>query len=139
MVVTRQRSGDGLLGRDDQTLSFRDVIDAGGKAVPPKLPEPLDFDFWEDLIFLPEDRFGGGEDVDEVVEGAFRHFEFQMLYTRGQKLELSSPICQASGAEGAASPVIRHHKVSPSLTYAINAGRKSTSTKSIEISSGKPK
>ena len=29
------------------------------KGVPPKLPESLDFDFWEARIFLPEDRFGG--------------------------------------------------------------------------------
>jgi hypothetical protein len=122
-------------------MSFRGAVDAGGKAVPPKLPEPLDFDFWEVLIFLPEYRFGGGEDVDEVVEGGFRHFEFQMLHTRGRRLEPSSPICQASmGLRGRQlASVIRHYKVSPSLTYAVNAGRKSTSTRSIEISSGKPK
>jgi hypothetical protein len=77
-------------------MSFRDAVDAGGKAVPPKLPESLDFGFWEALIFLPEDRFGGGEDVNEVVEGGYRHFEFQMLYIRGQKLKLSSLIRQAS-------------------------------------------
>jgi hypothetical protein len=95
VTVTRQRSGGGSLGGNDRALFFRGAIDAGGKAVPPKLPESLDFDFWEVLIFLPEDRFGGGEDVDEVIEGGFRHFEFQMLYTRGQKLELSSPIRQS--------------------------------------------
>jgi hypothetical protein len=94
VTVTRQRSGDGSLGGDDRAMSFRGAIDAGGKAVPPKLPELLDFDFWEVLIFLPEDRFGGGEDVDEGVEGGFRHCEFQMLYIRGQKPELSSPIRQ---------------------------------------------
>jgi hypothetical protein len=77
-------------------MSFRGAIDAGGKAVPPKLPELLDFDFWEVLIFLPEERFGGGEDFDEIVEGGCRHFEFQMLYIRGQKPELSSPIRQTS-------------------------------------------
>jgi hypothetical protein len=60
-------------------MSFRGAIAAGSKAVPPKLPEPLDFDFWEALIFFPEGRFGGGEDVNEVVEGGCRHFEFQML------------------------------------------------------------
>jgi hypothetical protein len=119
-------------------MSFRG---AGAKAVPPKLPESLDFDFWEALIFLPEDRFGAGEDVNEVVEGGCRHFEFQMLYIRGQKLELSSLIRQASmGLRGRQLvSVIRHHKMSPSLTYAVDAGRESTSTRSIEISSGKPK
>jgi hypothetical protein len=60
-------------------MSFRGAIDVGGKAVPPKLPESLDFDFWEALIFFPEGRFGGGEGVNEVVEGGCRHFEFQML------------------------------------------------------------
>jgi hypothetical protein len=141
MTVTRQRSGGGSLGGDDRAMSFRGAVDSGGKAVPLKLPEPLDFDFWEALIFFPEDRFRGGEDVNEVVEGGCRHFEFQMLYIHGQKLELSSPICQESmGLRGRQlASVIRHHKVSPSLTYAINAGRKSTSTRSIEISSGKPK
>ena len=86
----------GSLRGDDRAMSFRGTIDAGGKAVPPKLPESLDFDFWEALIFLPEGHFGGGEDVNEVVEGCCRHIEFQMLYIRGQKLELSSPIRQAS-------------------------------------------
>ena len=92
MAVTRQRSGAGSLGGGNRAMSFRGAIDAGGKAVPPKLPESLDFDFWEFRIFMPEDRFGGGEDVNEVVEGGCCHVEFQMLYIRGQKLELSSPI-----------------------------------------------
>jgi hypothetical protein len=66
-------------------MSFRGAVDAVAKAVPSKLPESLDFDFWEVRIFVPEDRFGGGEDANEVVEGGCRHFEFQMLYIRGQK------------------------------------------------------
>ena len=70
-------------------------VEAGDKAVPPKLPESLDFDFWKALVFLPEDRFEGGENANEVAEGGFRHIEFQMLI-RSQKLELSSPIRQAS-------------------------------------------
>jgi hypothetical protein len=64
-------------------MSFWDAVDAGGKAVPPKLPESLDFDFWKALVFLPEDRFGGGENGNEVVEGGFRHTKFQMSYIRG--------------------------------------------------------
>ena len=63
----------------------------------------MDFDFWEALIFLPEDRFRAGEDVNEVVEGGCRHFEFQMLYIRGQKLELSSQICQSEYEVGRAA------------------------------------
>jgi hypothetical protein len=92
-------------------MFFRGAIDAGGKAVPPKLPESLDFDFWEALVFLPEERFGGSEDVNEVVEGGCRHFEFQMLYIRGQKLELSSPIRRASMRleRGQLASVIRYH------------------------------
>jgi hypothetical protein len=107
-------------------MSFRGAINAGGRAVPPKLPESLDFDFWEALIFLPEDGFGAGEDVIEVVEGGCRHFEFQMLYICGQKLELSSPIRQVSMGLGGRqlASVVRHHKMSPSLTYAVDAGRK---------------
>jgi len=73
-------------------MSFRGAINAGGKAVPPKLPESLDFDIWEACIFLPEDRLRGGSNANEVVEGGYLHFEFQMLYIRGQKLKLSSPI-----------------------------------------------
>jgi hypothetical protein len=96
MAVTRQRSGDGSLRGGDGAMSFRGAVDAGGKAVPPKLPESLDFDFWKALVFLPEDRFVGGDNVNEVVEGGFRHIEFQMSYIRGQKLELSSLIRQAS-------------------------------------------
>ena len=120
-------------------MFFRGAIDAGGKAVPPKLPESLDFGFWEALVFLPEERFGGSEDVNEVVEGGCRHFEFQMLYIRGQKLELSSPIRRASmrlreGAISISDTV--SHRVSPSLTYAFDAGeKKSISTISIKISS----
>jgi hypothetical protein len=137
MAVTRH----GSLGGDGRAMSFRGAVNVGGNAVPPKLPESLDFDFWEARIFLPEDRFGGGEDVNEAVEGGCRHFEFQMLYIRGQKLELSSPIRQASmGLRGRQlASVIRYHKVSPSLTYAVDAGKKSTSTRSIEISGGKAK
>src|SRR5437763_1874693 len=114
MAVTRQRSGDGSLGGEDRAMSFRGAFDAGAKAVPPKLPESLDFAIWEVRIFLPEDLFGGGEDFNEVVEGSRRHFEYQMLYIRGQKLELSSPIRQAStrlrGRQLASA--IRPHKVS---------------------------
>jgi hypothetical protein len=97
MAVTRQRSGHGSLEGGDQAMSLRD---ARGKEVPRKLPESLDFDFWEALIFLPEDRLGGGGNVSEVVEEACRHLEFQMLYIRGQELELSSPIRQASTGFG---------------------------------------
>jgi hypothetical protein len=59
-------------------MSFRGATDAGGKVLPPKMPEFLDFDFRKALIFLPEGRFQGGVDVKELVEGC-RHFEFQML------------------------------------------------------------
>jgi hypothetical protein len=77
-------------------MPFRGAVDAGGKAVPPKLPGSLDFDFWKALVFLPEDRVRGGENVNEVVKGGFRHIEFQMSYIRGQKLELFGLIRQAS-------------------------------------------
>ena len=77
-------------------MFFRGTVNAGAKVVPLKLPESFDFDVWEACIFLPEDRFRGGEDANEVVDGDCRHFEFQMLYIRGQKLELSSPIRQAN-------------------------------------------
>ena len=106
MAVTRQRSGDGSLGGDHRATSFRGAVEADAKGFPPKFPESLDLGFWEVRIFLEEDRFGGvedGKEVVEVVEVSIRHFEFQMLYIRGQKLELSSPIRQASnGAERAA-------------------------------------
>jgi hypothetical protein len=74
MAVTRQHSGDGSLGGDGQAMSFRSAVNVGANAVPLKLPESLDFGVWEVCIFLPEDRFGGGEDVNEVVEGGCRHF-----------------------------------------------------------------
>jgi hypothetical protein len=58
-------------------VSFRGTIDAGGKAGPPKLPEPFGFGFRKVGIFLHEDLFGGAEDFDEVVEGGRRHIAFQ--------------------------------------------------------------
>ena len=125
MAVTRQRWGGGSLGGDGRAMSFRGAVNVGANAVPLKLPESLDFDVWEACIFLPEDFFRGGDDANEVVKGGCRHFEFQMLYIRGQKLELSSPIRQASmGLRGRQlASVIRYHKVSPSLTYAVDAGK----------------
>jgi hypothetical protein len=137
MAITRQRSGDGSLRGDDRAISFRGTVDAGGKAVPPKLPESLDFDFWQAPIFLPEDRFGGSEDVNEVVEGSCRHIEFQILYIRGQKLELSRPICQGEykAERGAIYGITECHRLS--LTLSIL--EMSTSTRLIEISSGKLK
>ena len=95
MAVTRQRSGDGSLGGDHRATFFRGAVEADAKGSPLKFPESLDLGFWEVRIFLEEDRFGGVEDGKEVVEVSFRHFEFQMLYIRGQKLELSSPIRQS--------------------------------------------
>jgi hypothetical protein len=92
MAVIKQPSGDGSLGEDMGAKFFR--VDV--KAAPPKLPGSLDFNFWKALVFLPEGRFVGGDNVNEVGEGGFRHIEFQMSYIRGQKLELSSLIRQAS-------------------------------------------
>jgi hypothetical protein len=56
MAIIRQRSGDG------RAMSFRSAVNVGANAV----PESLDFNVWEVCIFLPEDRFVGGEDVNEV-------------------------------------------------------------------------
>ena len=98
-------------------MSFRGAFDAGAKAVPPKLPESLDFAIWEVRIFLPEDLFGGGEDFNEVVEGSRRHFEYQMLYIRGQKLELSSPIRQVSTV---LSGILSHGLITRSTTSRYN-------------------
>ena len=133
MAVTRQRSGDGSLGGDHRATSFRGAVEVDAKALPPKFPESMDLDFWEVRIFLEEDRFGGvkdGNEMVEVVEVSFRHFEFQMLYIRGQKLELSSPIRQVSMGlrRRQLASVIQYHKASPSLTYAVDAGKESTST-----------
>ena len=72
MAVTR----DGSLGGD---YFFRGAVDADAKGFPPLFPESLDFDIWEVRIFSEEDRFGGVEDFNEVVEVSFRHFEYQML------------------------------------------------------------
>lgn len=38
------------------------------------MPESLDLGFSEVFVFLPKDRFGAGEDVQEAVEVGFRHF-----------------------------------------------------------------
>ena len=91
------------------------------KAFPPKFPESFDLDFWEVRIFLEEDRFGGvkdGNEVVEVVDVSFRHFKFQMLYIRGQKLELSSPIRQVSMGlrRRQLASVIQHHRLSLTLS-----------------------
>jgi hypothetical protein len=67
---------------------------------------------------LQEERFRGVEDVNEGVEGGLRHFEFQMLYIRGQKPELSSPIRQASiGAERAAISISDTASQSVTVSY----------------------
>ena len=58
----------------------RSAVDVGGEAVPPKLPESLDFNFWEVRIFLPENRFGGGENVHKGVERIFGHIKFPILF-----------------------------------------------------------
>jgi hypothetical protein len=82
MATNRHRSGDGLLSRNGGAMFFRSAFNAGRKAVPPKLPESLDLDFVEVCVFLLKDRFGGGEDADEGIEGCCGHFDFQTLFPR---------------------------------------------------------
>jgi hypothetical protein len=82
MATNRHRSGDGSLGRNGGAMFLGSAVDAGGKAVPPQLPEVLDLDFWEVCVFLPEEYFGGGKNVHKGVEAVFGHFEFQMLFPR---------------------------------------------------------
>ena len=36
-------------------MFFGGAVDSGGKAVPSKFPQPLDFDFGEARIFVPEE------------------------------------------------------------------------------------
>ena len=68
-------------------MSFRGAVNVGGNVVPLKLPESLDFDFWEARIFFPEDHFIGGEDVSEVIEGSCRHFEARSLSSPAQSVK----------------------------------------------------
>ena len=56
-IDNRQCSGDESLGRNRGAMFFLSGVNAGEDAVPPKLPESLNFDFGEASIYFPENRF----------------------------------------------------------------------------------
>ena len=92
LATNRQGSRDGPLASIGRGMLFGSAVDPGGEAVPPKFPKTLDFDLAQVCVFVPEEYLGGGENALEFVERGLRHFEFQTVVSRCQKLGLSSPI-----------------------------------------------